>query len=368
MDSNNENAALLEQRKTEHIDLCETQDVEATSATTLLEQVHLLHHSLPELDDADLSTSVEFLGRHQALPWVIVGMTGGATRAQDINRRLAAFAQQHGLAMGLGSQRAMLRNPELARTYQVRDVAPDILLFGNIGAVQAAQSPTTEIADLVATVGANALCVHLNPAQELIQEHGDRSFRGCMEAINRLQQELPVPVIVKETGCGMSPAVLAMLRRHHVRAVDVSGAGGTTWTGVETLRARGAHEVLGRTFWDWGIPTAVSTIWAAEAGFEVIASGGVRSGMDAVRALAAGARLAGAALPFLRALADGGEPALNTLLEEWNLTLRTALMLTGSATPADLAWAPRVMGPELQRWLNPVTPVRPPRPTGFGRS
>jgi isopentenyl-diphosphate delta-isomerase len=368
-DPNNDNPQLLESRKTEHIDICENRHVEGVEVTTLLEQVQLIHQSLPECSFDGVDTSTTMLGRTLDSPFMISGMTGGAQRAGTINRTLAALAARHGLAMGLGSQRAMMRDPELRQTYAVRDVAPDILLFGNIGAVQAASSSTAEMQELVDVSQVDALCVHINPAQELIQEHGDRDFTGCIDAVARLVDDLKVPVIAKETGCGFSVQALEMLRKAGVQTADISGAGGTTWTGVESLRARGIQADLGQLFWDWGIPTAVSITWARELEFQIIASGGIRSGFDAVRAIALGAHLCSAGLPFLRSIAeDAPEGAADNLVTKWKRGLRTAMVLTGSQSLAELRDAPRILGPDLSRWLNPIRPqTRKSAAMGFAR-
>ena len=342
----------ISQRKVDHLDLCAEEDVEYRGKTTLLEDVELLHDSLPELGWDELDTTTTLLGRTLRAPLLITGMTGGAERARDVNRTLAAVAQELGLAFGVGSQRALLRDPSLARTYHVRDVAPDILLLGNIGAVQAAAMTTAEAADLVGGIGADALCVHLNPGQELIQPEGDRDFRGCVGAIERLVAELAVPVIVKETGCGLSPRTLDRLAAAGVRWVDTSGAGGTTWIGVEALRAPAHARNVGDLFWEWGVPTAPAVVWAAERGFGVIGSGGLRSGLDAAKVLALGASVAGMALPWLRAAHDGGHDAALAFGEHTVRALRTAMLLTGSATIAELREAPRVVGARLERWLN----------------
>lgn len=340
----------ISQRKLDHLDLCAEEDVEYRGKTTLLDDVELLHDSLPDLDFAAIDTTTALFGRELAAPLLITGMTGGAERARDINRDLATVAQQLGLAFGVGSQRAMLRDPSLVGTYQVRDVAPDVLLFGNIGVVQAAEMSTAEAADLVGAIGADALCVHLNPGQEMIQPEGDRDFRGAVHALARLSAELDVPVIAKETGCGISPRTAAKLVGAGIDWVDVSGAGGTTWVGVETLRSAPHERSVGEAFWDWGVPTAASIILARRAGLNVIGSGGLRDGLDAAKAIALGATLAGMALPWLRAAHEGGvEKALafgNTTLR----TLRTAMLLTDSADLAALRAAPRITGARLRAW------------------
>lgn len=337
-------------RKLEHLDLCATRDVEARRST-LLEEVQLLHEALPDLrvDDVDLSVSV--LGRELRAPILISGMTGGAARAGELNRALATVAQKFGFAMGLGSQRAMQLDPELASTYRVRDVAPDILLLANLGAVQLRDCGPHAAAELVDAVGADALCVHLNPAQELVQDEGDRDFRGCLAAIEVLVRAARFPLIVKETGCGLSPATLARLRAVGVTWVDVAGVGGTSWTGVESLRGSERQRALGALLREWGIPTAAAVSFARQAGLEVIASGGIRDANDVVRALALGARLSGLALPFLRAHERDGLAGTLALAERLDDGLRALLLLVGARSVSELRGIPRVLGARLSAWL-----------------
>ena len=342
----------LSQRKLDHLSLCATAEVEARLADTLLSEVTLLHNGLPELDHDAVSTRCTFAGKQLAAPLLITGMTGGAAQARDINRRLAATAEAHGIAFGVGSQRAMLRDRATLDTYAVRDIAPTTLLLGNIGAVQAASSTTAELQDIVGTIGADALCVHLNPAQEIIQDDGDRDFRGCLDAITRLRHELGRPVIVKETGCGMSPQLLGRLRSAGVAHVDISGVGGTTWVGVEAHRATPHRKALAEALWDWGIPTAASVHFGASAGMEVIASGGIRTGYDVARAIALGATLGGAALPFLKSVWERPEGGAAEVVEEMTTLLRAVMLLTGSADLAALRNAPRLVGPRLAAWIS----------------
>lgn len=351
----------ISSRKDDHIDLCATDKVESRKKTTLLEEVELLHDSLPEVSMQGITLERELFGKRLSAPLLITGMTGGAPRAREINRELARVAQRLGLAFGVGSQRAMFKHPELLETYAVRDVAPDILLFGNIGAVQAAQMSTEQARELVGAIDADALCVHLNPGQELMQPEGDRDFRGCLEGLTRLAQELGVPVIAKETGCGLSLSALDKIKATGVEWVDVSGAGGTTWIGVETLRSPPEDRSLGELLWDWGTPTAVSIAWARRRGLRVIGSGGLRTGLDVARALALGAELTGMALPWLKAVhthdfehaVDYGERLIHTL--------RAILCLTGCQDVMELARKPRVLGPRLERWLR-QDPLYTPHP------
>ncbi|HTY18986.1 MAG TPA: type 2 isopentenyl-diphosphate Delta-isomerase [Myxococcota bacterium] len=338
------------ERKLSHLELCATRDVES-HASTLLDEVHLLHEALPELSAAEVDPSVELLGRRLHAPILISGMTGGAPAAREVNRALATAAQKLGLGMGVGSQRAMLVDPACADSYRVRDAAPDILLLANIGAVQAREAGPSRVAALVEDIGADALCVHLNPAQELVQDEGDRDFRGCVRAIERLVRELRGRVVVKETGCGLGPAALARLGEVGVATVDVSGAGGTTWTGVEALRGSARQRALGQELREWGIPTAAAIVYARRAGMRVIASGGLRGALDVVRALALGADAASLALPFLRAYAQGGERGVLELAERIAEGVRALLLLTGARRPEALRSLPRRLGSRLRSWV-----------------
>jgi isopentenyl-diphosphate Delta-isomerase len=338
-------------RKQAHLDLCAHEDVEARGST-LLEEIHLLHEALPELSAAEVDPGISLFGRRLAAPIYISGMTGGTERAGEINRALATAAQKAGFGFGLGSQRAMWTDPELAASYRVRDEAPDVALLGNVGVVQARAFGPAAVAELVDAVGADALCVHLNPAQELVQDEGDRDFRGGLDAIAALVAALRVPVVVKETGCGFAPATLARLRAAGVEWVDASGAGGTTWPGVEALRGSPRQRALGGVLREWGVPTAASVAFARRAGLATLASGGIRGALDVVRALALGAHAAGMALPFLRAYERGGANALVTLCEELTEGVRALLLLSGAAHPEQLADVPRVIGPQLRAWLD----------------
>lgn len=346
-------------RKADHLALCATDEVAFRDKTTLLDQVRFVHDALPDLDAREIDTSVTVLGKPLRAPLVIAAMTGGTEEAARINRELSAIAEQRGYGFGLGSQRAMHVRADSKGTYAVRDVAPTTLVLGNLGVVQARQMTTAEIHTLVREVGADALCIHLNPAMELVQPGGDRDFRGGLETIARLVRELPVPVVVKETGCGLSRRVGERLVSVGVRHVDVSGAGGTSWVAVETKRAEVADDraarALGQALWDWGIPTAASVAMLAPLGFEtVIATGGVSTGLDVARALALGASAAGIARPVLKALAAGGPDAATAFLESVEAELRAVMLLTGSPDVAALRAAPRLLGSELRAWVEQI--------------
>ncbi len=343
----------LSARKADHLDLATSGDVGFRARTTLFECVDLVHDALPELELAAIDTSTTLLGKRLAAPILIAAMTGGTSRAERINKELAAIAEERGYAFGLGSQRALLKNPDALSSYAVRDVAPGTLVLGNLGVVQASKLRTEEVRGLCAAVGADALCVHLNPAMELIQVDGDRDFRGGLDTLERLTRELGLPVIAKETGCGLSGSVAERLRARGIRHVDVSGAGGTSWVAVEMHRAPEAGRALGATFRDWGIPTAASVLLCARQGFETIfATGGVRDGLDIAKAIALGASAGGIARSSLQALESGGRAAALAFFERIETELRTAMLLVGARDLAALRRAPRLLRGELVAWAS----------------
>jgi isopentenyl-diphosphate delta-isomerase len=343
----------IARRKADHIALAASGDADFRATTTLLEDVHLVHQALPERALADVDLTTTLLGRRLAAPLVVSGMTGGTEEAGRINRDLARAAERAGIAFGVGSQRAMALHPELEPTFQVRDDAPDVMLIGNLGIVQARELGAARVAELARRIGADAMAIHLNPAMELIQADGDRDFSGGLAVLAELCATLTVPLLVKETGCGLSVEAARAVARVGVRAVDVSGAGGTSWVAVEAQRAEpgSAAAALGEELWDWGIPTAVSVVACARAGLEVVATGGLRDGHDVARALALGATCGGLAAPVLRAERAGGEAGAFAFLHRTLQSLRTITLLCGCARAADLASAPRHLGATLRSWL-----------------
>jgi isopentenyl-diphosphate delta-isomerase len=342
----------IARRKNDHLAIARS-GAGAYHRSTLFEDVHLVHCALPELawEEVDLTTT--FLGRSLAAPLLITGMTGGTPEGRKVNRYLAQAAESMGIAMGLGSQRPMLLNPKATATYLVRDVAPTMLLIANIGVVQLAALPIQTIKELVQKVDANALAIHLNVGQELAQPGGDVDFRGCSAAIRQAVHALSCPVIVKETGCGISPAVARVLDDSGVAAVDISGAGGTSWIAIESQRAQAAQATRGIVFREWGIPTAAALGWLAPLNLraEIIASGGIRTGLDVAKALVLGARVVGLAQPVLVAASQGGVKGAKKFLSEVMDGLRTACLLMGVRRVADLAKQPRVMTGSLAEWL-----------------
>ena len=342
----------ITQRKADHIQIARS-GAGAYQRSTLLECVHLVHSALPELAFTDIDLGTTFLGHKLAAPILITGMTGGTREGRAINRALATAAQSLGIGFGLGSQRPMLDRPELAATYDVREVAPDVLLLANLGVVQIAGMQTGAVAAAVERVGADALAIHLNVGQELAQPGGDSDFRQGLAAIRRLAKDLGKPIIVKETGCGISPAVARSLDTAGVAAIDVSGAGGTSWIAIEALRAKGQQAARGQLFREWGIPTAACMGWLARANVraELIASGGIRTGLDVARAMALGARVVGLAQPVLVAASKGGAAGATRFLASIIDGLRTACMLAGVARVSDLVAVPKVISGELRNWL-----------------
>ncbi len=344
----------IAKRKSDHLEVAASGRADFTRST-LLEHVHLIHQALPELalDAIDLTTMVVGT-RPLRAPVIVTGMTGGTAEATAVNRDLARAAQAVGVAFGVGSQRAMAEHPELTASYQVRDVAPDVVLLGNVGAVQALAMGPAKVGELAKAIGADALAIHLNPGQELIQEHGDRDFRGVVDGISRIVDGAGVPIVVKETGCGLSIQAARALIRAGVTTVDVAGAGGTSWVAVEAVRAtEGSNAAsLGTELRDWGLPTAVSVVACVRAGLTTIASGGMRSGYDIARALALGAIAGGMAAPLLRAQRAGGYDAALQELERVIASIRSICLLVGCARAVDLARAPRHLGAPLRAFLD----------------
>ena len=346
---------LIASRKNDHLTLTAEGDVGFRGTTTHFECIRLLHDALPELAESDVSSELTVFGKVLRAPVLVAAMTGGTDEAETVNRELAKACEARGLALGLGSQRAMLKRPDAARTFQIRSEAPNVLLFGNLGGVQAAKMSTQEVADLVGLVGADALCVHLNPAMEVVQPEGDRDFRGILDTIVRLHHELQVPVIAKETGCGFSRRTGKRLRDAGILHADVSGAGGTSWVGVETRRAEAVGDPrgirLGHAYWDWGVPTAASVAMLAPLGFTtLIATGGVSSGLDVAKAIALGATLGGIARPVLQALRRDGSAGLGLFLDSIVDELRIAMLLTGSRDLAALRECDRVITAPLSAY------------------
>jgi isopentenyl-diphosphate Delta-isomerase len=326
----------IKNRKKEGIDIPLKKGAQARTASTYLEFVRLVHNALPEIDYTDIETSCIFMDRRFSAPLIIDSMTGGTPEARKINERLGKLAQEYDIPMGLGSQRAGLKSEELASTYSVaRKNAPHAFLIANIGGAQLSKGLTvSEVEKIVEMIRADALVIHLNPLQELIQPEGEPRYSGVLEQIANLVMHLNLPVMVKEVGAGISREVASRLEMAGVSAINIAGSGGTSWAGVEKIRADAARNRikihLGELFWDWGIPTAISLIEAKRAvKTPIIASGGLRNGLEVAKCIALGADMCAMAYPFLLAAAQ----SLDNLFEYMNLLLaelKSTMFLLGS--------------------------------------
>jgi isopentenyl-diphosphate Delta-isomerase len=329
----------IQARKADHLRICLDDTVQCKVTTNGLERFQFQHCCLPELDYDDIDLKTQFLGHSLDAPLLISSMTGGTDLAKVINTRLAKVAQHYNIAMGVGSQRIALENPNLSDTFAVRSHAPDILLLANLGAVQLNYGcGVEECLQLVESLEADALILHINPLQECVQSHGDRNFRGLFAKIATLCQQLTVPVIAKEVGNGISGPMALRLLEAGVQAIDVAGAGGTSWAKVEGERAMDAKQRrLGQTFAEWGLSTAdcIQDIRKVHGAVPLIASGGLRTGLDIAKAIALGADLGGMAYPFLKA-AHESEELLHELVEILLAELKTVLLCTGSAQLEEL--------------------------------
>ncbi|HEX7734005.1 MAG TPA: type 2 isopentenyl-diphosphate Delta-isomerase [Ktedonobacteraceae bacterium] len=350
----------VKQRKAEHVRVALQQDLSAPQRAGW-HDVRLLHQALPEVDLDATDTSVNFLGHTLKYPLLISAMTGGHPDAIAINRNLALAAQRYGLALGVGSQRAGILNPEMVRSYTItRESAPDAFLIANIGAPQlipqARSAPFTleQVRRAIAMIEANALAVHMNSLQEAAQPEGDRRAVGEIRALSALIKQLDLPVIAKETGAGVNREQALLLRSCGVAAIDVGGAGGTSMSAMEAVRSaeRGDRRVhaIGQLYRDWGIPTPISLVEAGTSHLPLIATGGVRSGLDIARALALGASLAGIASPFLRAASESLE-AVCELIEGLILELKVAMQLSGATNISQMRQVNVIVSGETYHWL-----------------
>jgi isopentenyl-diphosphate delta-isomerase len=352
----------VKQRKIEHVTIALENDIAAPQQATWGD-VRLVHRALPEIDLDDIDTSVEFLGSRLRYPVFISSLTGGHPDVATINERLATIAGEYGLAMGVGSQRAALVTPELAATYEVvRAAAPTAFLIANVGAPQLIaqkRHPAFTVADArraVEMIGASALAIHLNFLQEAAQPEGDRRARGILNALRTLAAEVGVPIVAKETGAGISYEQAHAVQAVGVAAVDVGGAGGSSMAAMESVRAQSRGDDttarIGQLFRSWGIATPIAVVEAhlGAPRLPIIATGGVRSGLDAARALSLGATLIGMGFPFLKAASEGLE-TVRAFLDQFLAELRVAMQLTGAATIAEMQHRPVVTTGMTREWL-----------------
>jgi len=343
-------------RKLSHIQTTLHEQVQS-HVPTGFDDVRLIHKALPELDRDEIDLSTEIFGHKLKAPLIIESMTGGTPLAARINRTLARVAERLGIAMGVGSQRAAIEDESLAYTYRVaREAAPSIPLFANLGCPQLTRDDAVDRAKkAVDMIHATGLFIHLNALQESVQFEGETDFRDMLHRISDLAEQLSVPVLVKETGAGIAKETAQALERAHVKGINVSGLGGTSWAGVEYYRARAKQYKLqmelGTTFWNWGTPTVPSIVEVANStSLRVFASGGVRNGLHIGKALGLGAHYGGLALPMLKSASSGEKAAtarLTTVIEE----LRNAMFLTGSHNLQELRQIPLVITGATHQWL-----------------
>lgn len=337
---------LTEIRKIEHLDICLREQVE--TGDPLFEDVRLVHQALPERNLGACDTGCSFLGKKLGLPLMIAAMTGGCEEGRHINEALARVAEKEGIGFGVGSQRAMIERPELTTTFSVRSVAPSVLLLGNIGITALKQVPHDRVVQAVEAVDADGLCVHINPAQEIFQNEGDEDFSGCLSALERLCRAARFPVVGKEVGNGMSREAAEGLKEAGVQAVDVGGMGGTSWTLIDSLRSgRDASH-----YREWGIPTAAAILEAKGTGLPLIATGGIRNGLQMAKAIALGADLCGIALPFMRILSRDGIAGVEAYVKALKRDFRYALFLTGCKDVAELQRTNLIFGARLKLWMD----------------
>jgi isopentenyl-diphosphate delta-isomerase len=340
-------------RKEDHIRICLEQKAQAKNATSGFEDVQLVHRALPEVNKEKIDLSTTFLGKKFNAPIIVGAMTGGTEQATKINASIAQAVEKLGLGMGVGSQRAAIEDQKLEETFAVaRKMAPTAFLIANIGGVQLVHGyGLKEVKKVVEMIDADAVAVHLNALQEAVQPEGQTNFKGVLAKIGEIASTLDTPVIVKETGAGISAEDAKALENAGVKAIDVGGVGGTSFAAVEYYRTAAKENLTGEAFWDWGIPTAVSLIETVQTvKLPVIASGGLRSGTDVAKALALNASLASISQPILQAAvksAEETEDKLACLIEE----LCNALFLVGAEKISDLAKTPVVITGKTGEWL-----------------
>jgi isopentenyl-diphosphate delta-isomerase len=345
------------ERKTEHIDVSLNQNVQARKATTGFEDIHFIHKTLPEIDEQEIDLSTTVFNHKFSAPLIVGAITGGTLEATKINATIAEAVEELGVGMGVGSQRAAIEDKKFEKTFSIaRKKAPTAFLIANLGGVQLVNGyAVKEVKKAIEMIDADAVAIHLNPLQEAVQPEGQTNFRGVLERIRDVAKELDRPVIVKETGAGIAAEDAEKLEAAGVKGIDVSGAGGTSFAAVEFYRAKkrckGLQRRLGDVFWDWGIPTAISIVEVSQTvSIPVIASGGIRDGVDVAKALALGANLTGLAQPVLQTAVKGVKETKNTLsllIKE----LKSVMFLVGVDSVEALQQVPLVVTGKTAEWL-----------------
>lgn len=346
-----------EKRKADHIKICLDQLAQAKGVTSGFEDIHFIHKALPEINKQKIDLSINFLGHKLSAPLIVGAMTGGTAEAEKINSVIAQSIENLQLGMGVGSQRAAIENKELEKTFAIaRKKAPTAFLIANIGGVQLVHGyGLPEIKKIIRMIDADAVAIHLNALQEAIQPEGQTNFKGIIEKIAEITSILDIPVIVKETGSGISLEEAKALQKAGVKAIDIAGVGGTSFAAVEFFRTQNQknkiQHLLGNAFWDWGIPTVMSLVEITqEVEIPIIASGGVRSGLDIAKALALNANLTSVAQPVLRSAVCGVNET-NELLSLLLAELKNVMFLVGAEKITDLSKIPLVITGKSAEWL-----------------
>lgn len=344
-------------RKSDHIKICLEENVHHCHATTGFEDIYFVHKALPEIERSKVNLTTTAFDHKFSVPLMVEAMTGGIVDAMKINAAIASAVEELGLGMGVGSQRAAIEKQSLEKTFAIaRKKAPTAFLVANIGGPQLVKGyGVKEAKKAVDMMNADALAIHLNALQEVVQPEGETSFKGVLNKIGEISQALDVPVIVKETGAGVAAEEAKLIASMGVAGIDIAGVGGTSWAAVEYHRAKKKHDELhqglGNVFWDWGIPTAISLVETSQSvSTTIIASGGIRTGIDVAKALSLGANLAGMAHPILFAATKGPREVRKTLQVTIE-GLKNAMFLVGAKSVLDLIEVPLVMTGKTAEWL-----------------
>ncbi|MFW5694485.1 MAG: type 2 isopentenyl-diphosphate Delta-isomerase [Alkalispirochaeta sp.] len=343
-------ASEMSRRKAQHLEICVDADTYSVeTGRTRLDEVHLVHHSLPEIDAGAVHHGIEFLGYPVRMPVFISSMTGGSSAGYQTNKDLASVAQELGIAVGMGSIRILFRKPEVLEDFYLKKYAPDVPVFANIGGVQLPEMSHYDIYEMLRRLEVDGIAVHLNPGQELFQPGGDRDFSGVYAALREFIAHAPVPVLVKETGFGINPAEVRRLLDAGARYVNIAGSGGTNWVRVEAYRREEPTTAAAAAEFDeWGLATGLVLAALGRTTPGILASGGMRTGLDVVKAVALGAESVGMALPFVRALKIGGVDAAVEFGKRLEYVIGTAMALCGCSTVAELRNAPLWMEDRLR--------------------
>ena len=336
---------MISDRKLEHLLICKDYDVNYKNKTTGFEDIELIHNAVPEINKNDIDISTEVFGKKLDSPLFITAITGGHPSAKSINKELAIASEEKNIALGLGSQRAAIEDSSLTETYTIaRDYAPSSLILGNIGAAQINYGKKA-----VEMLDADILAVHLNVLQESIQPEGDVDASNYLDSIKKINDSVDIPIMIKETGSGISQESAISLEKTGIDFIDIGGSGGTSWAAVETYRSEDKY--MGKTFWDWGIPTAVSTVEVSSSiNLPIISSGGIRSGLDAAKAIALGADAVGIALPILKKAYLGNESIIE-YVNKFNNSLKIAMFLVGASNLEELKNSNLIISGKTKEWL-----------------